>query len=128
MFFRLIASCLFGLGCLLTCTASLLAQEISPGGKLFGQHCAICHGMEGKGGRGPRLNRPTLSHAPDEAALRRVIARGLEPAMPGAWFFTDQEVADLAVYVRSIGQVPQEVVAGDAEKGQRQYAASGCAG
>ena len=63
------------------------------GSALFGQHCTICHGIDGKGGKGPRLNRAVLNRAPDDAALRSVIASGLEPAMPGAWFFTDDEVA-----------------------------------
>lgn len=122
MFFRLIR--VVGL---LASTTCLLAQDAKSGGKLFEQHCTICHGIEGKGGRGPRLNRPTLSHAPDEAALRRVIADGLEPAMPGSWFFTDEEVANLAAYVRTLGTIPQEVVPGDPQRGQKQYSANGCA-
>ena len=122
MLFRLIR-----VVCLLAATTCLFAQDANTGGKLFGQHCTICHGVDGKGGRGPRLNRPTLAHAPNDAALRSVIANGLEPAMPGAWFFTDDEVANLAAYVRSLGTVPQEVVPGDPEKGQEQYAASNCA-
>ena len=55
------------------------------GQKRFESQCALCHGQDGSGGRGPNLRRPKLDHAPDDAALRKVIADGIQPEMPGAW-------------------------------------------
>jgi cytochrome c oxidase cbb3-type subunit 3 len=115
--------------------AGLLAQtppthvaDPTAGGKLFERHCVVCHGIEGKGGRGPNLHRATLAHAPDDAALRRVIAEGIPPEMPEGWFLSDDDVADVAAYVRSLGTVAQETVPGDAAHGRQVYRQHGCMG
>lgn len=98
------------------------------GGRLFERHCALCHGIDGKGGRGPALNRPHLTSAPDDAALKRVIEEGIPPDMPEAWFLDDQDVANVAAFVRSLGQIPPEPVPGNAARGEAVYAKRGCAG
>jgi cytochrome c oxidase cbb3-type subunit 3 len=97
------------------------------GRKIFESQCALCHGQTGGGGRGPSLNRPQLNHAPDDEALRRVISDGIQPEMPGAWQLHPREVASVAVYVRSLGAVPPELLPGDAASGERIYQAKGCA-
>ena len=101
--------------------------DMADGKQTFERHCAVCHGIDGGGGRGPRLNRPRLSHAPDDAALRTVISQGLQPAMPDAWFLNDQEVANVAAYVRSLGTVPAEPLRGNFARGAAVYAKSACA-
>ena len=99
-----------------------------PGKKLFEGHCAVCHGLDGGGGRGPSLRRARLSHAPNEAALRAVISDGIAPDMPDGWFLTEDEIADLAGYVRSLGALPPERLTGDVRHGAQVYAKHGCAG
>jgi cytochrome c oxidase cbb3-type subunit 3 len=106
--------------------ANASLHSTAEGQQIFERHCAVCHGFDGGGGRGPRLTRPHLPHAPDDATLRSVIADGLPPAMPDAWFLNDEEVADVAAYVRSIGAVPPEKLAGDATRGAAVYAKSAC--
>lgn len=107
--------------------ANAPAPNLTDGKKIFESHCAVCHGLDGGGGRGPRLTRPRLPRAPDEAALRSVIAEGLPPAMPDAWFLNDEEVADVAAYVRSLGAVPPEKLTGNPARGAAVYAKSACA-
>ena len=105
------------------------AQSDLPGGrKIFESQCALCHGQTGGGGRGPSLQRPTLGHAPDDKALRKVISQGLEPEMPGAWQLNDREVEAVASYVRSLGAAPQEKLPGDPGRGARIFEARGCGG
>lgn len=107
--------------------ASLRAQsDADVGRRIFESQCALCHGQNGTGGRGPGLNRPTLLHAPDDAALRSVISQGIEPEMPGAWQLHEHEVSKVAAYVRSLGTVPQEIIPGDASRGETVYRAQGC--
>jgi cytochrome c oxidase cbb3-type subunit 3 len=101
-------------------------SDLAVGRKIFESQCALCHGQNGTGGRGPGLNRPTLLHAPDDAALRSVISQGIEPEMPGAWQLHEHEVIKVAAYVRSLGTVPQEVIPGDASRGETVYRAQGC--
>lgn len=97
------------------------------GQQRFESQCALCHGQDGSGGRGPNLRRPKLDHAPDDAALRKVIAEGIQPEMPGAWQLSPHEVASVAAYVRKIGAVPPEPVPGDAAHGEQVYKSKGCA-
>jgi cytochrome c oxidase cbb3-type subunit 3 len=109
--------------------APLCAQtDLAVGRKIFESQCALCHGQSGTGGRGPGLNRPVLSHAPDAESLRRVISNGIDPEMPGAWQLHPHEVEKVAAYVRSLGTVPQEQIPGDGVRGEALYRSKGCAG
>jgi cytochrome c oxidase cbb3-type subunit 3 len=97
------------------------------GRHLFERHCVVCHGVNGKGGRGPSLNRALLEHAPDDAALKSVISDGIPPAMPPFWFLTEEDLAILTPYVRSLGKIPSEPLPGDPVRGARIFARGGCA-
>jgi cytochrome c oxidase cbb3-type subunit III len=98
------------------------------GKKLFELHCTGCHGIEGRGGgRGPNLNRVRLEHASDDAALKSLIEDGIRPEMPGAWYLSEKDLANVVAYVRSLGTIPAEPVPGDATQGSRVYAKGGCA-
>ena len=103
------------------------APDPDAGRKIFEAQCALCHGQTGGGGRGPALNRPKLIKAPDDEALRRVIAQGIEPEMPAAWQLHAKDVANVAVYVRSLGSVAPEAVPGDPAHGEAVYNARKCA-
>lgn len=93
---------------------------------IFEGHCALCHGIDGGGGRGPSLRRPKLFHAPDDEALKSLIENGIPPEMPEAWFLSKEEIASLAAYVRSLRNVPAEVLPGDPVRGKTIYERSGC--
>ena len=101
--------------------------DLDSGRKIFESQCALCHGQTGTGGRGPSLTRPQLAHAPDDDALRTVISDGIPPEMPGAWQLNPREVASVAVYVRSLGKLPPEVLPGDPQRGAGVYQAKACA-
>ena len=96
------------------------------GKKLFESQCALCHGQDGSGGRGPNLRRPKLNHAADDNALRKVISEGIEPDMPAFWQLADREVSSVAAYVKTLGSAPSEPVRGDVTRGERLYKAKGC--
>src|SRR5262245_39692339 len=56
-------------------------EEMAKGRRLFTVHCARCHGMQGLGGTGPNLVRPT--QAKDYNSMLSVIALGIPgTAMP----------------------------------------------
>ena len=50
--------------------------DLLRGEKLFQVHCALCHGPNGEGGRGPMLTRAKLLHASDDAAAPVFEAAG----------------------------------------------------
>ena len=113
---------------LIVCAVLCVQAQAPPGQKLFESHCALCHGMDGKGGRGPSLNRVKLSHAPDDVALRAVITNGIPPEMPEGWFLSENDVGQIAEYVRRFSKIPPEPLPGDPGRGAQVYAARGCAG
>ncbi len=119
---------LIGIPCAFAQTPSERASDPALGKRLFESQCAVCHGETGEGSRGPNLHRPTLNQAPDDAALRKVIANGIAPEMPGAWQLTPHEVASVAAFVKSLGAMPEAPVAGDPSRGEHVYRAKGCAG
>src|SRR5262245_51408096 len=113
-------------------TVSLLAlaqnpTDIQQGKQLFEGLCADCHGFEGAGGRAPTLNRPTLTRAQDDEALRAIIRDGIpDRGMPRVRRTTDNEQRQLAAYVRSLGRAAPAARAGDVQKGYAVYQRSGC--
>jgi putative heme-binding domain-containing protein len=104
--------------------------DLASGQRLFGVHCARCHGAKGEGSRGPALTRPKLPRAPDDAALLKVIEQGIRGTeMPGAGAMSDHEMRQAAAYVRSLGKVPMKPVPGDPAHGAQIFRGKGnCTG
>jgi cytochrome c oxidase cbb3-type subunit III len=100
--------------------------DAAAGKLIFEGHCALCHGIDGGGGRGPSLRRAKLLHAPDDEALKSLIENGIQPEMPPAWFLAPEEIANVGAYVRTLGNVPPEALPGDPARGKAIYARSGC--
>ena len=105
-------------------SAPAARQRGLAGKLLFESHCALCHGMDGRGGRGPSLRK--LIRAADDQALKSLIENGIPPDMPEAWFLSKGEIASVAAYVRTLGNAPQETLPGDPARGKAVYARSGC--
>lgn len=108
-------------------SAAAFAQSDSRGAAIFAGQCAICHGQQGEGGRGPALAKPKLRNASDDGALRRIIRRGIPGGgMPGTWL-NESEVQDVAAHVRSLGRTARTAPPpGDPSRGARTYQANGC--
>ena len=105
------------------------ATDVEQGKAIFNGACVVCHGIEGGGAMAPPLNRPTLQAAPDDAALQMVIKEGI-PArgMPRVRRFTDNELRQLAVYIRSLARSARAPITGNATAGAAVYDTMGCAG
>jgi len=101
--------------------------DVAAGKRMFERHCSLCHGLDGRGGRGPNLNRAQLFRAPDDTALMAIISDGIPPEMPEGWFFSEEEVADIAAYVRSFGKIPNEPLPGDPTRGAVVFSKNACA-
>jgi putative heme-binding domain-containing protein len=100
--------------------------DLVTGEQLFQNHCALCHGLKGGGGRGPILAQAKLSRAPDDAALLKVIEDGIRGTeMPGADSMSEREMKQTAAYVRSLGKVPQQPVPGNPTRGAEIYRGKG---
>jgi cytochrome c oxidase cbb3-type subunit 3 len=108
--------------------AGLSSDDLARGKRMFTAHCAVCHGIEGTGGRGPSLNQPKLRRVSDDRALFKLIQNGVDGSeMPAAWQLTDREVWQVAGYVRSVGRTAPSKLPGEPEKGRQLFAREGCA-
>src|SRR5688572_6960247 len=88
--------------------------DLATGKKLFENHCGLCHGPAGEGGRGPMLANARIARAPDDAALISVITSGIRGTeMPGADSMSEREIRQTAAYVRSLGKVTAGPVPGN---------------
>jgi putative heme-binding domain-containing protein len=104
------------------------AADLAHGSKLFAGYCSRCHGADGTGGMGPSLARPRLRRAADEAGIIDILQNGVPGTnMAAAFWLSGREIAQVAAYVRSLGQRPEEVLPGDPARGRDVYGRSGCA-
>lgn len=119
---------------LLACgVAQSRAQEPAPDSalaeRLFRTHCARCHGIDGRGGEGPSLHRPTLRATSRPGGLYGVIQGGIEgTGMPGSWWLSPQEIRQLVGWVESLGKAAaeSEPPPGDPDRGREVYLDFGC--
>jgi putative heme-binding domain-containing protein len=103
--------------------------DLQNGEKLFLGQCGRCHGPKGEGGLGAILAQPRLRHAPDDESLFRVIRDGIRGTeMPAGSTLSTREVWQLAAFVRSLGRVPIETIAGNAQRGKEIYRTKGKCG
>ena len=101
------------------------AEDLLEGAKLYERHCMSCHGPKGEGGRGPTLAQPKLPRASDPAALMEIISDGIKGTeMPEARFDRDDR-RKVAAWVLKLGELPPEIVPGDAERGRKVYFGKG---
>lgn len=109
----------------LTAVLAAQARAVTSGESLYLGQCSFCHGKDGEGGRGATLQRRVLRHAPDDAALRLVIRRGIAGSdMPGT-SLSDSEIDQVAKHVRSLGRRALPPLSGDPKRGEQLYLGKG---
>lgn len=82
------------------------------GGALFRGNCAACHGLEGEGGLGTRLNSPDFLAMASDAFLVGTILEGRPgTGMPSWGDLTAEQVGDLLAFLRGWGDVGTDVPA-----------------
>src|SRR5262249_47520244 len=107
-------------------TTALKPDDLALGKKIFNGQCALCHGIEATGGRGPALNLPKLQRATTDDAMFKIIKEGIEGSeMPGAWQLTDREIRLVASYVRSLGRIEPVSLSGNASRGKEIFETKG---
>ena len=104
------------------------AADIVQGKKLFDGMCSRCHGVDGTGDEGPALNRPTLTRAGTDDALREIISEGIpDRGMPRVRRLTSSETNQLVAYVRSLGRTASVAAPGSPDRGRAIYDKLACA-
>ena len=81
---------------------------VSLGHELYDKNCASCHGKGANGGSAPVLNAKEFFKATTNDQMSGIIATGVPGSDMPAWSIdhggalTDQQVAQLVTYVRSL--------------------------
>ena len=79
--------------------------DVTPGEKLYKQHCAECHGMHGEGEQAPALNNQELLNAATNGYLLATITVGREATDMPAWGGASGDYPELT------GRQRQDIVA-----------------
>jgi len=102
-------------------TSAADAVVVEQGRILFRQWCAHCHGRDARGGaKGPDLGRPLRFGETDER-LRDTILQGVSGTQMPANDLSEQEVAQVVAFLRSLTPSAAGPVAGDAKAGERLF-------
>ena len=103
-------------------------EDFAEGRRLYRIHCGVCHGMEGKTGRGARLARKTYARGNSDAELFDLIEAGIPGTdMPGLWMEED-EIWRILLFVRSFAETASEACEpgpGDPAAGKEIFEAKG---
>src|SRR5450759_404453 len=109
-------------------TERLFNTKVDPerGRKLWSANCAVCHGSQGKGARGPDLTSGKFRHGGTDDDLYRAMRNGIPGTeMPG-FPLSGVESMQLLAFVRAVGRAamppPGE---GDAARGRALFTGSG---
>jgi putative heme-binding domain-containing protein len=104
----------------------LTEADLAEGEKIFKVHCARCHGIAGQGGEGSNLVRSKLKYATDDQALIDLLDEGIPgTGMPAIWTLDEQQTAQVAGYVRTLGELEAEEMPGNPGRGKDIYQKSG---
>lgn len=109
-----------------------IGNPIPLGESIYRSNCAFCHGLTGKGGRGPDLTG-RRNHGATRADVSRIVKQGIPgTSMPAYGNFETDEVAAVVGHVQKYldggGKANARKLAGNAGLGKKVYAANGCAG
>lgn len=81
-------------------------EALAVGGRLFANHCAICHGSDARGARGyPNLTDQDWLYGGTPEDIRTSIAKGRQGTMMPMKALignTERDVRDMAIYVQSL--------------------------
>lgn len=123
---RLVTGCI---ALLLTAVDPPSQAAMPDGARLYGQHCAVCHGESGTGGVGVPLALPSFQSSVDDAYLRKTIRYGRPGrVMPAFARLSDAEVDAIIGHIRSwrkdapVPSFNTDRIAGDARKGAALFA------
>lgn len=98
--------------------------DVAEGQRIFLKNCALCHGGDATGGRGPNLARGLFRRATTDARLLEIVQNGIDgTGMPWTGL-GDAKASQILSYLRSLrgGDVD---LPGDGERGRELFFGAG---
>jgi putative heme-binding domain-containing protein len=109
---------------LLVVSPAIGQSTVDDGRQIFERNCAICHGGDATGGRGPDLSRGMFRHATTDAQLTDIVQNGIEgTGMPWTGL-SDQKASQVVAFIRSLS-ANRPSLPGDPENGRALFFGSG---
>lgn len=86
-------------------TEEVAGPVVDHGKQSFAAHCAMCHGLDGRGGEhAPGIVNSPATTARTNVELANIIRRGIPSAgMPSFYFLTNQQIETLIGYIHVLG-------------------------
>ncbi len=104
------------------------SADLLEGKRIYNAQCALCHGIDGSGGYGPSLLRPTFVRAADDAGLVAIVTVGIPGLMPDFGRANGPlRTWQVAAFVRSLNHSESERATGNAGNGAAIYQKLRCA-
>ena len=102
-----------------------LPADVDAGAKTFRQHCSVCHGLHGEGGRGPNLASGQFYHGSSDIDLLNNISDGIPGTEMPSLFYSPDRVWQVVAYIRSLNAAATATT-GDAARGAELFRIKGC--
>jgi cytochrome c oxidase cbb3-type subunit 3 len=103
---------------------SASSGEVAEGREIFLSNCALCHGGDATGGRGPNLARGFFRKATTDARLYDIVRRGIDgTGMPGTGL-SEIKASQVTAYIRSLGGGDVDLP-GNADRGRELFFGTG---
>ena len=87
----------------LTAGTGAAQTDVAKGERIFLKNCALCHGGDATGGRGPDLSRGFFRNATTDEQLIEIVKDGIDyTGMPWTGL-SDQKARQVVAFIRSLG-------------------------
>lgn len=93
--------------------------DVAEGQQIFFKNCALCHGGDATGGRGPDLFRGFFRNATTDERLLDIVQNGMGTGMPWTGL-SDRKARQVVAFIRSLSG-REVALAGDPERGRELF-------
>jgi len=101
-------------------------KAIQEGGSQFRIDCALCHGLDARGGnRGPDLTRGVWAYGGSDTDLFHTISVGIPGTLMPANDLSDAELWEIIAYLRSLAPSKPPDTGGNAQAGEKLFFGDG---
>ncbi len=101
-------------------------EDVAAGKKHFDSRCAVCHGPDGRGNRGPDLTRNAYRHGNSDRAIFINILSGIPGTGMPSIRLSDREMWQIVAYVGTLRRPAGDAAPGDALVGRELFVRHDC--